>query len=331
MKITYLAEYVAATSIGVEKKINSQIKVFKQSGFDVEFINLVYSAKNSIIKKISRRVNIFYPISYDGDFTEFNIKSEILYIRYRHFDYPFFRFLKKFRNKGGKLIIIEMPTYPFSKEIKGILSKLILVKSYFFSLFINKYIDFIVTYSDHDRIYKIPTIKITNGIDVSAIKVKQKLELKDCVNIIAVAHVSVWHGYDRVIRGIKEYYSKNAGDILDVTFHIVGDGPELIKLKRLAADLKLSDRVVFHGIKSGLELDKLFNEAHVAIGSLGCHRINIFSVSTLKTREYCSRGIPFVNAPTVSDISSDFKYLLYVEQNDNPIDINSVIEFKTFI
>jgi glycosyltransferase involved in cell wall biosynthesis len=51
----------------------------------------------------------------------------------------------------------------------------------------------------------------------------------------------------------------------------VGNGKEIPNLKKLVDNLHLSKQVIFHGFKTGDELDSLFNSCHIAVGSLGLH------------------------------------------------------------
>lgn len=50
------------------------------------------------------------------------------------------------------------------------------------------------------------------------------------------------HGYDRVIRGLSNYYKENPK--VKVCFHIVGKGDEIPKLKSLTKQLHM-DKYVF--------------------------------------------------------------------------------------
>ena len=69
-----------------------------------------------------------------------------------------------------------------------------------------------------------------------------------------------------------------------------------------------------------------FNKADIAVGSLGGHRIAIKYIKSLKSREYCARGIPFF----YSAIDPDFEgkdFIHKVPPNDHPIDIEEIINF----
>jgi hypothetical protein len=139
-----------------------------------------------------------------------------------------------------------------------------------------------------------------------------------------------WHGYDRVIEGLRIYYCAGEKDKKKVFFHIVGDNTnrESTRYKELVKKYSLSQYVLFYGKKSGKELDIIFNEADIAVGSLGCHRIAIKNAKPLKNREYCARGLPFF----YSDIDVDFEdrdFILKVPANDEPVNIAAIVDFAT--
>jgi glycosyltransferase involved in cell wall biosynthesis len=114
-----------------------------------------------------------------------------------------------------------------------------------------------------------------------------------------------------------------------IRIHIVGDGPEIPRLKKMMDDLKLKDKIVFYGFISGQDLDSVFDQSHIAIGSLGIHRIGLKEASILKAREYCSRGIPYITACDDPDFTDDFAFVLKLPSDDQAIDMGQVLAFTT--
>ncbi|SHH27977.1 glycosyltransferase [Thermosipho atlanticus] len=316
---------------GANKKIEGQIKAFKNHGVKTYKIAIknfglyaFYDNKEKLLKK-SHFKNKFEIIErrflYYKHVIKFIEKQDIkvVYIRYPLFDLFFINFVKVCKNRGLK-ILLELPTFPYDKELSGI--RLFVDK--FFRRFLYKYVDYIVTYSKHETIFGIRTIKIENGIDVESIKVSKQAKESNTLDLIGVAYVNKWHGYDRVITGVAEYYKKNPRK--EVVFHIVGNGPELENLKVLTKKLNLEKYVKFYGFKSGDELDKILDNCDIGIGSLGMHRIGLEKGFTLKLREYCAKGIPFIYGYFDKDFE-DFKYSLRVPNDDSPIDIEKIINF----
>lgn len=168
-----------------------------------------------------------------------------------------------------------------------------------------------------------PHITIGNGFAVQSVPVRHSPHYNgENLHILCVASVSRWHGLDRLLQGLSTYRMT-----LKVTLHIAGNGAELPHLQKLAADLGISDRVIFHGFLTGEPLDALFDLCHIAVGSLGIHRKGLTQTSELKGREYCARGIPYIIACADPDLPADFPYILCPPADESPIDIDQVAAF----
>ena len=285
MNLIYITnqDFEKKHNIGVIKKCVSQNKVFRN---EMDSCLGYARGKNYYIENdgkeelICKHNNLYSSKLFRFEkFDKYIIdnKIEYVYIRYSFSDPSFIYFLKKIRPYVRK-IFIEIPTYPYDNEAKNNLRNSIYLNIFDkrFRGYLKKYVDKIVTFSNDDEIFGIQTIKITNGIDVENIKLREKKEYADKkeINIIGVALISFWHGYDRVISGLNEYYQKN-GDQSDyiIKFHIVGDGPELQNLKNIVNKYNLSKYIFFYGIKNEKELDDIFDKCDIAIVSLGIHRI----------------------------------------------------------
>ena len=263
-------------------------------------------------------------------------KIDFVYARSFHNANPFtIKMFKAFKRTGIKSVI-EIPTYPYDQEYNdaGRMGKLELAIDKLFRKQLAKQTDAIVTFTQEKEIFGQCTIKISNGIELEAIPLrreKQKAE-NEKLNFIGVAEVHYWHGFDRFIAGIGEYY-KNGGT-RDMTFHIVGgvadgdmkgtDNP--IAFAKIIEKYGIEDKIVFHGAKFGEELDELFANADFAVASLGRHRSGITYIKTLKNREYAARGLGFI----YSEIDGDFEekpYILKAPADESPINIGQVVDF----
>jgi hypothetical protein len=334
MSCLYLSFVVAddERGLGVNKKIRRQIKAMRKSGLQVFYIGIKFSGlylfedrnetilqSNPFGKRYSTLVKrLIYYKKLLKFIDEKNVK--LIYVRYP-FSEPFFiRFLRECKERGLK-VLLEIPTYPYDEELSAF--KLFIDRA--FRKYLHKYVDRVVTISNHEEIFGIPTIRISNGIDTEEVKVASTSKKVHTINLIGVANVSFWHGYDRVIKGLYEYYKTNTDR--KVYFHIVGAGAELENLKKLTETLGLSEFVIFHGPRHGEELDRLFDKAHLAIGSLGNHRKGLRVSADLKTREYCARSIPFVISYDDVDFPDDFSYMLKVPADESPVDIEQILRF----
>ena len=161
-----------------------------------------------------------------------------------------------------------------------------------------------------------------NGIDVSSVPSRVPPSFDgEQVELLCVAQVANWHGLDRLIWGMANSGNSN------VYLHIVGDGPAIPQLKELVSHKDLEDQVIFHGFKTGEELDEMFDKCHIAVGSLGIHRKGLKETSDLKSREYCARGIPFFNSALDADFPVSFPFRLKIPEDDSPIDMEQVMYF----
>ena len=150
--------------------------------------------------------------------------------------------------------------------------------------------------------------------------------------MIGVAEVHSWHGFDRVMAGIGEYYNHQPSAINhhpDVYFHVVGGvHPYRMKVdyKPQIEKYQIQDKIIFHGTMFGKELDDVFNQCQFAIGSLGRHRSGITVIKTWKNREYATRGIPFIYSEQDSDFDHQ-SYIIKAPADDSPINIQEIIDF----
>lgn len=337
-KILYLSfvDQNDETMQGVRNKIFGQLNVFKNH-FDAVYYSMIsdenmllFNGENIIQQNIKKNTHPSNRInnrsSYYAEITSFLNKEHIkyLYIRY-NFSCPFFLLFLKKCKKMGVEILLEFPTYPYIGEIKR--NKPVLIIDWFFAKFLFKYVNRIITFSNHDVIYRVPTIKIANGIDLANIKLKTKGNYEEnVINLIAVANINRWHGYDRIIEGLYKYYSKPQN--IKVKFTIVGLGAELNNLKELVSKRHLEDKVIFKGFLTGKELDEEYEKANIGIISLGIHRINLKTVSTLKSKEYWARGLPMIKSYKDEELDNKVKeYILNFPSNDEPINIDEVIKF----
>jgi hypothetical protein len=315
--------FVNENASGTLKKVVSQIKAMNIDNLMrcslVEFPSL----RGNPIKLFCYCffVNLYKNVSIDFSSADFIYIRAILPV-----NYGFIEFIKKCKiiNPDCK-IILELPTYPYEKEARKIKSKMGMLVDKIFRVKLKKYIDKIVTFSNDNIILGISTIKIVNGIDCNMITLQKPIDEKTGFHFIAVAKFNFWHGYDRLIEGLYNYYKGKSP--VKVFIHFVGSGKGVKKYINISHIRDLDDYIIFHGLLYGDALDAVFNFADIAVCSLGGHRKGLYLSSELKSREYLARGIPIISSIKIDIIPKDYQYCFYIEENDNPIDIMKVIEF----
>jgi glycosyltransferase involved in cell wall biosynthesis len=225
-------------------------------------------------------------------------------------------------------ILLEVPTYPYDSEMIARPKDIpLLAKDRRYRQELSKYVDRVVTFCDQREIFGIPTIVATNGIDVDSVRVKHQ-EPKELgrIDLIAVATMIRQHGYDRVLRGMADYYG--SAQRYRVKLHLVGDGPELRRYRAITRRNGLGDHVVFHGSQSGEALDHLYDYCDMGLVAFGMHRVGVDRVSALKSREYLARGIPMVGGCPIDIFEGiDFPYYLEFPNDDSKVPIPEVVRF----
>lgn len=171
------------------------------------------------------------------------------------------------------------------------------------------------------------TVAIGNGIDVAAIKPRRQRPLWPAarLNLIAVATVARWHGYDRLLEAVREFHNRPSRR-WDVHVTIVGDGPSLPQLRQFVDERGLHPHVTFAGIVTDGALRGLYEQAHLAVSSLGLHRIGLAHASVLKAREYCAIGIPFIASGGDPDFTDALPFRLPTAPDDSTADLVRIFE-----
>lgn len=321
MKIAYISAKEDPNHSGVYKKIRSQIKGLEREGIEVDLIENEELPRWKKILPFSSRSYNWREINIPND-------ADAIYIRYQLSDYPFIKAIRRWKKENPRRnIILEIPMFPYISELEAISNKLTLLRDKIYSRYIYKYVDRIVTFTSHEEILGVETIPMVNGIEVDKVEEKKYVKNDNSINIIAVALVNFSHGYDRLIEGIGKYYEA-PGEKRNIIFHLVGDGDVLPKLRKLAKERLIEDHVLFYGFRSGDELNHLYDIADIGVDVLGGHRKGDVWFGTLKSREYLSKGLPFITEYSLpSELDPIKQYILKVPDNDSPIVIDDVIEF----
>ena len=347
MKILFIVYHGFSEVSGISKKIHYQVKGLRENGHEVHLCYYDYSSNGhrcryidgEIIKDYGTGIfaGLCQRIDYDCvyDYCRDN-KIEFVYARCFQNANPFLiRFFKRLKKLGVKSVT-EIPTYHYDQEFVGFpfLTRLGLKIDQLFRNQLSNQMNAIVTFSDAETIFGQRTIRISNGVDMDSIPLHHYNDSEDdSVHLIGVAEVHYWHGYDRLIAGLGEYY-RNITNPQQVYFHIVGgvwksemyDSIHAPGFSELMDKYNIRDKVFFHGQLFGEELDHLFNKCCFAIGSLARHRSGITFIKTLKNREYATRGVPFIYSEQDSDFD-DQPYVIKAKPDESPIDIPQILDF----
>ena len=350
MKLFYLTalDEQDREKCGILGKIKGQINAFNNMGFEVHFGHFrgtnqfvieaednqyVLSSKNGSTRaKLASIYDKIYSYIKDNSIS-------YLYIRLISLDNKAINFYKKLK-KNSVIIIIEFYSHNLELEAKKTVLRNFNRRKYLSalkgtcSLLINKYyfsklhycIDLIVTTTEVGYMYGVRTINVVNGIDTGSVSVRNKEKNNYDFNIVSVAMISPWHGYDRVIKGLSEYYKK--GGTENILYTVVGEGEEKANLEKMVLELGLQEHVIFTGIKLNSELDLYYNQADIALEMLAGFRRTQGQISSIKMAEYFAKGIPVLYAADQKLYPKEMEqYCYWVENDDSPVDINCIIDF----
>lgn len=322
---------------GISKKISYQVDALKKCMSEVHLCymdetrtkkrlidnKVIADYGNGFSSKILKRIDFSAITKYVKD-----NNIEFVYIRSNHNANPCTIYMVKCMKKYGAKVVMEVPTYPYDSEYEAQGISRQIFQDKIFRNRLAKHLDAIVTFSDYDKIFGQRTIKISNGIDFDSVKMKTTInDTSKELNLIGVAEIHEWHGFDRLVKGLAEYYSNPQSYL--VKFHVVGYffSTEIEnEFKKIITDNHMENYVILYGKKHGEELDQIFDNCDFGVGSLGRHRVGIDKIKTLKNREYAARGIPFIYSETDSDFDSK-PYVLKVPANESSIDIHRIIDF----
>lgn len=320
---------------GVMKKILCQIKTLEEMGYYVDYIkrsdDSLFLCNNTtkIEDKLIEVQSSFYStMKKMYSCLTSRIQSmdyDIVYMRYETSSLAMSRFFKRIKAHNKRIqLYSELPTY-MGKWEPGItlFAKVKFIINLILRTIIPLNVDRVVTFSDHDRLFGIKTIKIENFADISQLPLRVPVSSDD-FHMLGVAMMTASHGFDRVIKGLNQYYKGEPSQ--RVFFHIIGNGPVVPEWKRLVVEYELEDYVFFEGVKSGEELDEYFNKCQIAVASLAIFRKKCPKASELKIREYTARGIPFIYSAYEPQFE-DLPFCLKVPHDESPINIQEVMDF----
>lgn len=328
---------------GPAKKINDQLFAFQSFGYNVKLCNNKLDAHSNnpgIMRKITTGIYTRLPFTETLKTKNCDIirlpnvskivDADIIYIRFWWGDFTFRNCIDSLRRQNPTaIILLEFPDYPYRSKEVGIKNLHLYLKDRNCSRIYAHAIDYMVTLAYVKEIYGVPAIHMYNGINVS--KLRQRIPNTRCpsvINLGFVATVQHSHGIDRLIEGIREYYSNNEYPEQKVVLHIAGGGVVYDHLQSLMDSYKLNNYVKFYGYVYNKDLDVLYDNIDIGVDYLAPHRDGITISSSLKTREYMARGIPIVTGAYLDiceDKGVDFFYK--VESSETPIDVQSIINF----
>lgn len=318
IKYIYTVQNDPKKGSGVSQKIAGQVKALNNNG--IETVEESHQKLSKIIRVLPLGTSTisWKQIDLGG------IKG--LYIRYPMADYRFVRFLKRAKESAEIVVCIEVPVYPYQKELKWY--SLRTIREWIYRKFLHKYVDRVFYIGDatsDTKIFGVDSEKISNGIDFDSYSIHKRSTSDSTIRLIAVAEFQKSHGYERILKGMAEY--KKVKNCRSVMFYMVGEGDEKKYYESLTEELELKDFVYFLGKLTGNELDEAYDKADIGVEVFGLYKRGIVTSSSLKSREYLARGLPFICGAPNDAIDGKFPYCLFFPNDSSVVDISKIVEF----
>jgi hypothetical protein len=339
---------------GVVNKIIGQEQAFRNKGYEIDLLfpndegNVVIKKHHGEIltfsgaRKFYSNSNFFAKAWHHYKSTQFGsinfsdsfqtiakANYNAIYLRFFLPGKDLVRFIKKIRKSCPSLkILLEYPTL----HIKDLFQSSIVRKvSYAMNSKkirqMNELCDYFITLTKDKTLFGKPAIFMSNGIDINAFKVNPLPPYDQCLTIIGVASdIAFYHGFDKVVQGLANYKRDTGKN--NVVLRIVSNpiSKNFGDLKRLVDRLDVADMVIFESTKSKDQLAVEYAKAHLGMGTLALHRINLQDNYSLKHREYAISGLPFIMS-LGDDFFEDSPFVYTVERNEDPLDIKKIISF----
>lgn len=332
--ITYV-DYCKKAFPGVEAKIAGQIKTMQGASYHVDRINQYENAAQLVNTETGESELFRHPILRRFSILR-AVKAAVsrhaytaAYIRFQFFSEDVRQITALLKKKGVK-VLMEFPTFPYEGELhqQGPKGEVKLFCDRLFRKVCCKHIDAFVTQAEEPEIYGVPCIRVLNGLDYSKYPLRSVRPAQPGqLHMLAVASMLPWHGYDRVLNGLADYYRTDSKEKMNIIFHLVGEGKEISKYKEIVDTNSLADHVVFHGMQGGDALLEIASACDIAVGSLAAFRIGLKKMSTLKSREYCAWGFPSVNATETDILDENDPFCLFVPEDESPVRMEEIAAF----
>lgn len=351
MKLMYLTfQEDALLYVGVVRKIHWQAHAFEQLGYDVTFSLFQGSqycfthAGQTETTDVGTGSGIMHRFAAAAHEYLTQHSFDVLYMRLDRISFDVIDLCRTARANGVQKIIIEQPNYPYISDyiasVNGVkpLSRRIPARAKVLAvaaedrlsaLQLKGLVDAMVLIGNPaDRFFGVKAINISNGIDVDAMDAVPAKDSEDEITLVGVAGTLWWQAYDRVLEGMYNYKKADPSRKPRIRFILVGgDAKEMPDFHAQIHQYGLDDDVECPGFLTGKELDAAYARADLGISKLGCYRRGLQACSSLKAREYCAKGLPFLYTCEDSIENENVNFALQVPNDPTPVDMEAVVRF----
>ncbi len=181
-------------------------------------------------------------------------------------------------------------------------------------------------YENRISLGKYPYFIIPDGVKANAFPKHQAPVFDGKVHMVFLKGATtdaIYNGIDRLVMSMLQSHHRDM-------FTLTIIGPSQQEDIRMVTNLGMESQVFFKDFMSKNELDVELNKYHLGVSTLALHRKGIRSTSTIKSREYCARGIPFIyghHDPDLSDSALNGRYFMEFSADESMMDLTAVYAF----
>lgn len=337
-RVFFFANYTPVDiSIGITKKIRSEINTLRKMGMDVTYTAYdgngvsIFDNHDTVVfrkpypthwEKLNRIARYYWLETVALDYVKREKTFDLGYIRMGPPNRLLFLIFKQLKDNGAKIVAESLAYFPGIKY-KSLGGKYI---SLMYKVNANKfkdYLSYFLVEGNMTEMHDVKAFAMNIGVEVDNINIHQYKGNPKELNLISVANENLYHAYDRVIESLHYYLNKFPDKQIFV--HLVGTTSA--QTKELIKKYALEEKVILYGKKSGPELDEIYNKCNVGLGPLGQHRVGGKKDTGLKTKEYFAKGLPYIYSGDEPTVPEDYPYIYQFPSDESMIDFEKVRAF----
>lgn len=351
MKLMYLTfQEDAILYVGVVRKIRWQARAFEQLGYEVTYSLWKGNEYRFTTGDRTETAAIAGGKGLMGQFARAaeeylsSHRFDVLYLRLDRISFDVLKICRMARKNGTKRVIIELPNYPYLTDyinsVNGVrpFAKRAVQRCRILGfaaedrlsgMRLRGLVDAVILIGNPaESFFGVKAMNISNGIDVDAMQPVPPKDNPDEIVLVGVAGTLWWQAYDRILEGMYRYQQGAPDRLPRIRFILVGgDAKEMPEFHALIDKYGLGDDVECPGFKTGAELDAVYARADLGVSKLGCYRRGLQSCSSLKAREYCAKGLPFLYTCEDSLENEQTEFAMRVPNDGSPVDMEAVAAF----
>lgn len=335
--------YVSTAFGNYKRKILGQLDGFRKFGLLTFLCSYDWEKGVYFLAKISES-NIF-EIKCEcqgswsrGAFAKFfsNIenKYKFQYYYFRRFGIGIIflgRNIRKINKYDNRKVIYEMPTYPLDSST--FVSRVVCeIEKIYLQHAIFPYADSIPVFV-RTKEYSLSEkmVVASNCVHAKEYLKYVNFPLPDYngkeLRFLAIAHTEYWHGYDRMMETIASWTK-----LPEIKFTVYGNYTQETKMLIELCENENIKNVEFLEEKDVDNFDEFICQYHIGVGCLALSRRNnsrkekesIALDTSLKNKEYCAMGIPFIHTAEDISFSENLIFHLLLPDDETILDIEKI-------